>query len=328
LHFEAGKDEGRDALQVVVHDGLADIVIERSVAHAAGRVPVVEARHHAAVGEAHAAVAFAADEFVEQARIALPGCGLVGAAWGHEALVHRLGQGVDKHAGGGGLTVVAGARSLVHHLPPDTGSGILPTHDAVEDTAEHRLDGRGGGLAPRKVVQLIDNRHGIPADRAGPEIGGMSGEGIGPQERVRGIPGVVVESAHRIVEMLVGDQDLMGCVCERARVAKERTVVGVKGPRHVEPIEPYLIGIYPLVIKSSLGCPRLILQLPAQVLRGLSQLGLMGLLVELQDGPAWRHQVEVVLLGIISANGAVRREVRGDHMGRVGAVAWVATFAA
>lgn len=85
------------------------------------------------------------------------------------ALIHSFRESVHKHARGGGLVVVAVARSLIEHLPPQTGVAILPANNAVGDAPQDLVQFFNVGMRGWNEVERIDQRHGIPTFGAAPK---------------------------------------------------------------------------------------------------------------------------------------------------------------
>ena len=74
---------------------------------------------------------------------------------------------------------------------------------------------------------------------------------------------------------------------------------------HVQPIQPYLVGINFLMPEVSCGCAGLFLQLAVYSIHSSSVFFFSGQLVKIEQGFAGIYMIQVILLWVIGLNGAV-----------------------
>src|SRR4051794_11616450 len=94
-------------------------------------------------------------------------------------------EGVGEHAGAGRLGPVVAAGALVDHLEPAAGRRVLVLLQAGRQLAEDAEQLGPAGVALRNAVQHADDRHGVPADRTAPVLGGEPGARVGPAGALR-----------------------------------------------------------------------------------------------------------------------------------------------
>ena len=228
-------------------------------------------------------------------------------------MVDTLGQGIDEHAGGRRLKVVALATALIDDLVPKSASRVL-----MPDYTRAELLHHGDNLWPRRMVggekvQHVHHGHPVPADGAPPEIRGGAGTFVGPLLLLALVPSVIEEPARRVIGVRANNADLLRNIIEYGCwLAEKARILGIERRAHIKTIKPHLAWIPLLVPEPALACARLSGELFTQQSGRLLVAIFFRNLVKRQNGLARVNVVEVVILCGITLYLPVRRNERAD----------------
>src|SRR5205085_479696 len=87
------------------------------------------------------------------------------------ALPDSLRERIDEHAGGGRFPIVTPLVALIEYLIPQARLRLLVSLDGHSKATQNRNQLLTLGLSFRKIIQRINQRHGVPAQRTAAEIG-------------------------------------------------------------------------------------------------------------------------------------------------------------
>ena len=207
MQLNASKDQGTNALEIVVDHRFPNVVLEGAGA------PVPKTSHRTALRQGHLPFPVDLDELLNDPPVAFQDCRQIVAR--EVTVVHPLGQGVNEHARTGGLKVVPLPVALIGDLIPESAAGVLVFDDSGTDLLQRRNNLRSRGMIGGEVIERVNQGHGIPPDGAAPEIGraaaGLAGPGLG----FAFIPAVIEQPRLRIVVVRCDQADLLGHIIER-----------------------------------------------------------------------------------------------------------------
>ena len=170
----------------------------------------------------------------------------------------------------------------------------------------------------------VDQRSGEPAQAAQPGIRGQASLLVCPEGGFRGIVAMAVQARHRIKHAVAHSQELAADVLIAGAVLQVGGAAGVEHLRHVEAVQPDLVGVDLLVPEVALVGAGLTLQLTAQGIDGAAVLLLAGEAVHIKENSAFADVVQVVVGLLVTAKAAILEHVVIQEVLREGIIALLA----
>ena len=214
---------------------------------------------------------------------------------------NRFQNGIGYGARATGFQIIARAVSGIRHLVEQPGFGVFKAQQGIDQQAKLFL--KRLVLIEKHFVHLlggIDQRHGVPAKRAGPEVRAAPSLGVCPKAFFRFVV-AVVQKAARSVAHPVKHGFKLGENVAIVPVLMEPSLIGhVKRLYHIQAVEPDLIRVHFFVPEVSFRRSRLTPQLGIELIDGSPVFCLARQVEQVEQYLALVDMIAVVILRAVA----------------------------
>ena len=180
-------------------------------------------------------------------------------------------------------------------------------------------------MLPGQQLQHVHQPQHVPAHRAAPSMGSTARFRVRPHLRPGFIPRMVVQPSPGLIGVFVGEGQLLRRITDTFLIAGHQAVLHIEGRRHMQPIQPHLIGIALLVPEATVRSAGLMTQLFPEDVRCSAVLFLPSRLVQVKQLAAITDIVQVKAVEGVIADTA--RIIGNESIHRILDVVEVLLFA-